>query len=146
MTTPDTQRGSARADTPMLRAEGVRKSFGRLEVLKGVDLTIDRGEVVCMIGPSGSGKSTFLRCINHLERNDGGRIWVDGQVVGYDERGGRLHELSEAEICRRRVKIGMVFQHFNLFPHMTVLENLIEAPRRALKQPKAAATERALEL
>jgi polar amino acid transport system ATP-binding protein len=133
-------------NNPMVRAEQVRKSFGRLEVLKGVDLTIGRGEVVCMVGPSGSGKSTFLRCINHLERVDGGRLWVDGQVVGYEQRGNKLHELADKEICKRRGQIGMVFQHFNLFPHMTVLENLIEAPRLALKQPKADVTLRALSL
>ncbi|HCA87725.1 MAG TPA: ectoine/hydroxyectoine ABC transporter ATP-binding protein EhuA [Streptomyces sp.] len=134
------------APAPMVRAEAVRKSFGRLEVLKGVDLEVGRGEVVCLIGPSGSGKSTFLRCINHLERLDGGRLWVDGQVVGYEQRGTRLHELGDKEICRRRTEIGMVFQHFNLFPHMTVLENLVEAPRRALKESRAVATERAEKL
>jgi polar amino acid transport system ATP-binding protein len=137
---------SATGAEPMVRAEQVRKSFGRLEVLKGVDLTIGRGEVVCMVGPSGSGKSTFLRCINHLERVDSGRLWVDGQVVGYEQRGSKLHELADKQICKRRTQIGMVFQHFNLFPHMTVVENLIEAPRLALKQSKAEATERALGL
>jgi polar amino acid transport system ATP-binding protein len=131
---------------PMVRAESVRKSFGLLEVLKGVDLEVATGEVVCLIGPSGSGKSTFLRCINHLETLDGGRMWVDGDVVGYRQRGNKLHELSDREVCRRRTGLGMVFQHFNLFPHMTVLENLIEAPRRALKESRAVATERALEL
>ncbi|GED84092.1 amino acid ABC transporter ATP-binding protein [Streptomyces sp. NPDC056112] len=139
--------GSATAEpAPMVRAEKVRKHFGRLEVLKGVDLEVRRGEVVCLIGPSGSGKSTFLRCINHLETVDGGRMWVDGEVMGYEQRGTRLHELGDKEICRRRTGIGMVFQHFNLFPHMTVLENLVEAPRRALKEPKAVVTERALDL
>ena len=131
---------------PMVRAELVRKSFGRIEALRGVDLSIGRGEVVCLVGPSGSGKSTFLRCINHLERVDGGRLWVDGEVVGYEQRGTKLHELADKEICRRRAQIGMVFQHFNLFPHMTVLENLIEAPRLALGQSKGEATERALGL
>ncbi len=131
---------------PMVRAESIRKSYGNLEVLKGVDLQVDTGEVVCLIGPSGSGKSTFLRCINHLETIDAGRIWVDGEVVGYRQRGNKLHELSDREVCRRRTKIGMVFQHFNLFPHMTVLENLIEAPRRALKEPRATVTERALSM
>ncbi|MFE7709049.1 amino acid ABC transporter ATP-binding protein [Streptomyces sp. NPDC057486] len=130
----------------MVRAEQVRKHFGRLEVLKGVDLEVARGEVVCLIGPSGSGKSTFLRCINHLETIDGGRMWVDGQIVGYQQRGTRLHELGDKEICRRRTEIGMVFQHFNLFPHMTVVQNLTEAPRLALKEPKAAVTERAMGL
>ncbi|MGN6782753.1 MAG: amino acid ABC transporter ATP-binding protein [Marmoricola sp.] len=130
----------------MVRAERVRKSFGNLEVLKSVDLTVDRGEVVCMIGRSGSGKSTFLRCVNHLERIDGGRLWVDGDVVGYQQRGTKLHELSPREVCRRRTQIGMVFQQFNLFPHMTVLENLVEAPRRALKEPAEVAEARALDL
>ncbi|MGW0994762.1 amino acid ABC transporter ATP-binding protein [Streptomyces sp. NPDC002523] len=128
---------------PMVRAERVRKRFGQLEVLKGVDLEVAPGEVVCLIGPSGSGKSTFLRCINHLEAIDGGRIWVDGQVVGYKRRGSRLHELSDGEICRQRTEIGMVFQHFNLFPHMTVLQNLVEAPLRALRESKDETTERA---
>ncbi len=133
-------------DTPMVWAEQVHKSYGRNEVLKGVELTIGRGEVVCLIGPSGSGKSTFLRCINHLERVDHGRLWVDGEVVGYHQRGHKLHELSDREICRRRTHIGMVFQNFNLFPHMTVLDNLIEAPRRALRQSKEEATARAVTL
>ncbi|HET8600088.1 MAG TPA: amino acid ABC transporter ATP-binding protein [Segeticoccus sp.] len=149
MTTATTESASVTrpaSEQPMVRADQVRKSFGRLEVLKGVDLTIARGEVVCMVGPSGSGKSTFLRCINHLERVDSGRLWVDGKVVGYEQRGNKLHELGDKEICRRRTQIGMVFQHFNLFPHMTVIENLIEAPRLALKQSKAEATERALGL
>ncbi|WP_457464699.1 amino acid ABC transporter ATP-binding protein [Streptomyces sp. TE5632] len=127
----------------MLRAVQVRKRFGRLEVLKGVDLEVERGEVVCLIGPSGSGKSTFLRCVNHLESIDDGRMWVDGQVVGYEQRGSRLHELGDKEICRRRARIGMVFQHFNLFPHMTVLQNLVEAPVRVLREPKAEVAERA---
>jgi polar amino acid transport system ATP-binding protein len=131
---------------PMVEAVKVRKSYGRLEVLKSVDLRVAPGEVVCMIGRSGSGKSTFLRCINHLERLDGGRLWVDGQVVGYSQRGTKLHELAGREIARRRTEIGMVFQHFNLFPHMTVLQNLIEAPRLVLKEPRAAATERAMDL
>ena len=128
---------------PMVLAEQVRKHFGPLEVLKGVDVTINRGEVVVMIGPSGSGKSTFLRCINHLERVDGGRIWVDGHVVGYEQRGTNLHELSERAIARQRARIGMVFQHFNLFPHMSVLDNLIEAPRRVLGADKVEVTVRA---
>jgi polar amino acid transport system ATP-binding protein len=145
-TTSTAARRDESAGRPMVCAEQVRKSFGRLEVLKGVDLTIDRGEVVCMVGPSGSGKSTFLRCINHLERVDSGRLWVDGEVVGYEQRGTKLHELADKEICRRRTQIGMVFQHFNLFPHMTALENLVEAPRLALKQSRAEATERALGL
>lgn len=131
------------AGTPLLQARRIRKFFGSLEVLKGIDLDVQRGEVTCLIGPSGSGKSTFLRCINHLESIDGGVISVDGEVVGYRRRGDRLYELSDAEICRQRTKIGMVFQHFNLFPHMTVLGNLIEAPQRVLKQPQAEAKTRA---
>ncbi|WP_028267749.1 amino acid ABC transporter ATP-binding protein [Arthrobacter sp. MA-N2] len=132
--------------SPMLRAEKVHKSYGRIEVLKGVDLEVRAGEVLCLIGPSGSGKSTFLRCINHLETVDGGRLWVDGEVVGYEQRNGRLHELADPDICRRRAEIGMVFQHFNLFPHMTVMENLIEAPTRVLKESKAEAVKRASRL
>ncbi len=131
------------AKSPMVIAERVHKKFGLNEVLKGVDLTIDRGEVVVMIGPSGSGKSTFLRCINHLERVDAGRTWVDGQVVGYDQRGHHPHALSERAIARQRAHIGMVFQHFNLFPHMTVLDNLIEAPRRVFGADREEVTARA---
>jgi polar amino acid transport system ATP-binding protein len=115
---------------PMLQAEGVHKRYGRDEVLKGIDLEVAAGEVLCLIGPSGSGKSTFLRCINHLEQIDAGRIVVDGELVGYGERAGRLHELPEREVCRQRASIGMVFQRFNLFPHMTALENVVEAPIR----------------
>jgi polar amino acid transport system ATP-binding protein len=131
---------------PLVRAESVRKWFGTLEVLKGVSLELSAGEVVCLVGPSGSGKSTFLRCINRLELMDGGRVWVDGQVIGYEQRGRKLHELSDAQIGRQRAEIGMVFQHFNLFPHMTVLDNLIEAPLRVRREPKAVATGRALGL
>jgi len=131
---------------PMLRAEKIHKSFGRIDVLKGVDLEVQQGEVLCLIGPSGSGKSTFLRCINHLETVDGGMLWVDGDVVGYEHRNGRLHELADNDVCRRRAEIGMVFQHFNLFPHMTVMENLIEAPTHVLKESKAEATRRAAAL
>lgn len=131
---------------PMVQCEQVHKSFGAVEVLRGIDLEIGRGEVVCMIGPSGSGKSTMLRCINHLERVNSGRVWVDGAIVGYEQRGDKLYELGDKEVCRRRTQVGMVFQHFNLFPHKTVLENLIEAPRLALKQSKKEASERALAL
>ena len=115
---------------PMVKAEGVHKRFGRLEVLKGISLTVDRGEVMCLLGPSGSGKSTFLRCINHLEKINAGRLSVDGELVGYREQGGKLHELHDREIARKRAEIGMVFQHFNLFPHMTALENVTLAPIR----------------
>jgi polar amino acid transport system ATP-binding protein len=113
---------------PMVKAEGVHKRFGRLEVLKGIDLEVQRGEVMCLLGPSGSGKSTFLRCINHLEKINSGRLSVDGELVGYREAAGKLHELHEREVARKRSEIGMVFQSFNLFPHMTALENVTLAP------------------
>ncbi len=118
---------SARA---VMHAEHVVKRFGRLEVLKGVSLEVAPGEVVCIIGPSGSGKTTFIRCVNHLEKIDGGRIEVNGHLIGYRERNGKLVEDTEANIARQRAEIGMVFQRFNLFPHMTALENVIEAPIR----------------
>jgi polar amino acid transport system ATP-binding protein len=116
--------------TVMLKAEAVHKRFGRLEVLRGIDLSVDRGQVMCILGPSGSGKSTFLRCINHLEKINSGRLWVDGELVGYRQEGDRLHELHERDVARKRAEIGMVFQHFNLFPHMTALENVTLAPIR----------------
>ena len=134
---------AANAGGPMLLAQGVHKRYGREEVLKGIDLTVAAGEVLCLIGPSGSGKSTFLRCINHLERIDAGRIVVDGETVGYREQGGRLWELRESDACRQRAAIGMVFQRFNLFPHMTALQNIVEAPIRVRGEPRAQATERA---
>jgi polar amino acid transport system ATP-binding protein len=112
----------------MVVAAGVHKRFGRQEVLKGIDLTVERGQVMVLLGPSGSGKSTFLRCINHLEKIDGGRIHVDGELVGYREAGTMIHELREREVAGRRAAVGMVFQHFNLFPHMTALGNVMEAP------------------
>jgi len=130
----------------MVKAEGVHKRFGRVEVLRGVDLSVPAGTVTCLIGPSGSGKSTLLRCINHLEKIQAGRIWVDGDLVGYEQRGDRLYELKEAEIARKRAEIGMVFQHFNLFGHMTALENVIEAPCRVRKMRRADAIARAREL
>jgi polar amino acid transport system ATP-binding protein len=114
----------------MVKAEGVHKRFGRLEVLKGITLSVNPGEVMCMLGPSGSGKSTFLRCINHLEKIDAGRLSVDGSLVGYREQGDKLYELRESEVARERAQIGMVFQRFNLFPHMNALQNVIEAPCR----------------
>jgi polar amino acid transport system ATP-binding protein len=120
----------------MVKAESVRKQFGRLEVLKGVSLEVESGQVVCIIGPSGSGKSTFLRCINHLEKIDAGRLWVDGELVGYRQAGDKLYEQRDAEVCRDRSEIGMVFQNFNLFGHMTALENVIEAPVHVKKMPK----------
>jgi polar amino acid transport system ATP-binding protein len=114
----------------VVRAVDVHKRFGRLEVLKGVDLEVERGEVVCVIGPSGSGKSTFLRCINHLEKIHGGRIEVNGHLIGYREVNGSLVEDTEKNIARQRAEIGIVFQRFNLFPHMTAIENIVEAPIR----------------
>jgi polar amino acid transport system ATP-binding protein len=132
--------------TPMVRAEGVCKRFGRLEVLKGIDLEVQPGEVMCVIGPSGSGKSTFLRCINHLEKVDAGRLYVDGELVGYQQRGDKLYELRENEVTRKRREIGMVFQRFNLFPHMTALENVTEAPIQVLGRPKAVARDNAVQL
>ena len=128
---------------PMVKAENVHKSFGHIEVLKGIDLEVASGEVMCVLGPSGSGKSTFLRCINHLEKINGGRIWVDGDLIGYRQRGDKLHELRESEVAAQRREIGMVFQRFNLFPHMTVLENIAEAPCRVKREKKSAVRDRA---
>jgi polar amino acid transport system ATP-binding protein len=130
----------------MVKAEAVHKRFGRLEVLKGVTLEVGRGEVMCMLGPSGSGKSTFLRCINHLEKINAGRLSVDGELVGYRESGAKLHELHERDITRKRAEIGMVFQHFNLFPHMTALENVTLAPIRVLGLSREEARKRAEQL
>ena len=131
---------------PMVKSEAVHKSFGRLEVLRGIDLEVQPQEVMCMIGPSGSGKSTFLRCINHLEKIDAGRLYVDGELVGYTQRGDRLYELPDREVCRKRSEIGMVFQRFNLFPHMTALENVIEAPLHVKGEGRSAAAERGRKL
>jgi len=131
---------------PMVKAEAVHKNFGRLEVLRGIDLEVNPRDVMCMIGPSGPGKSTFLRCINHLEKIDAGRLSVDGELVGYRQRGDRIYELPDAEVCKKRAEIGMVFQHFNLFPHMTVLENLAEAPVRVKRESRAVAADRARRL
>jgi polar amino acid transport system ATP-binding protein len=130
----------------MVKAEDVHKRFGRLEVLKGVSLDVAPGEVTCILGPSGSGKTTFIRCINHLEKIDGGRLWVDGELVGYRQSGDKLHELREGEVARQRAEIGMVFQRFNLFGHMTALENVVEAPVRVKKisKEKAVASAKAL--
>ena len=122
--------------TAMVKAEGVHKSFGRLEVLKGISLEVQPGEVMCILGPSGSGKTTFIRCINHLEKINAGRLWVDGELVGYRQAGDKLYELPDSVICRKRAEIGMVFQRFNLFGHMTALENVVEAPIRVKKIPK----------
>lgn len=130
----------------MVRGENIIKRFGRLTVLNDVDLSVRRGHVVVIIGPSGSGKTTLLRCINHLEKIDGGRIYVDDRLVGYREVNGRLVEDTEKAIAHMRSRIGFVFQRFNLFPHKTALENVIEAPIHVLHQPKAEVTERALAL
>jgi polar amino acid transport system ATP-binding protein len=131
---------------PMVSAEGVHKRFGRQEVLKGITLEVAAGEVMCLLGPSGSGKSTFLRCINHLEKINAGRLSVDGELVGYRQVGDKLHELRESEVARKRSEIGMVFQHFNLFPHMTALENVTCAPIRVKRQAREQARSRACEL
>jgi polar amino acid transport system ATP-binding protein len=128
---------------PMVKAESVRKRFGRLEVLKGISLEVAPGEVTCLLGPSGSGKTTLIRCINHLEKINAGRLWVDGQLVGYRQVGNKLHELHEAQIARDRAEIGMVFQRFNLFPHMTAVENVGEAPVQVKGVKRAEASKRA---
>jgi polar amino acid transport system ATP-binding protein len=130
----------------MVEAQSIHKSFGINEVLKGITLDVQPGEVVCMLGPSGSGKSTFLRCINHLEKINAGRLYVDGELVGYRQQGDRLHELHDKEIARKRTEIGMVFQNFNLFPHMTALENITEAPTRVKGEPKNDVNARAHDL
>jgi polar amino acid transport system ATP-binding protein len=130
----------------MVKAEAVRKRFGRLEVLKGINLEVQRGEVMCLLGPSGSGKSTFLRCINHLEKINSGRLTVDGDLVGYREQAGKLHELHEREVSAARSRIGIVFQQFNLFPHMTALENVTLAPTRVLGKSKKEASAQGREL
>ncbi len=132
--------------TPMVRADRVCKNYGAVKVLKGISLEVERGQVACLIGPSGSGKSTFLRCINHLERVDAGRLYVDGTLVGYAERGGKLHELHPRTAAKQRREIGMVFQHFNLFPHRTVVANIIEAPILVKKLRRSDATEMARDL
>jgi polar amino acid transport system ATP-binding protein len=130
----------------MVQVEDVHKSFGRLEVLRGVDLQVRPGEVCVVLGPSGSGKSTLLRCVNHLEKINAGRIWVDGELVGYRQKGEVLYELRDKEVAAQRRGIGMVFQRFNLFPHMTVLDNIAEAPVRVRKEARSGARTRGLEL
>jgi polar amino acid transport system ATP-binding protein len=134
------------ATTPMVKAEGVCKNFGALKVLKGVTLEIGRGQVLVLVGPSGSGKSTFLRCINHLEVVNGGRLYVDGELIGYRERAGKLYEMPPREAAKQRRDIGMVFQHFNLFPHRNALANIVEAPIQVKGVKKAEAIERAKDL
>ncbi|QFU91511.1 amino acid ABC transporter ATP-binding protein [Amycolatopsis sp. YIM 10] len=118
------------SEDPLLRAVGVRKRFGSAEVLRGIDLSVRKGQVVCLLGPSGAGKSTFLRCVNHLEPIDGGQVWVDGEPIGFRERHGKLYELREREVAKQRRDIGMVFQRFNLFAHRSVLQNVVEGPVR----------------
>jgi polar amino acid transport system ATP-binding protein len=132
--------------TPMVEAIGVRKSYFGVEVLRGVDFTVKRGEVTCLIGPSGSGKSTLLRCINHLEKHDAGELLVDGELVGYELRNGKLYELSDKRICGERAQIGMVFQRFNLFQHLTVLENITVGQIRVKDVKEEAAIAKAREL
>ncbi|MFN8196013.1 MAG: amino acid ABC transporter ATP-binding protein [Nocardioidaceae bacterium] len=130
----------------MVRADRVIKKFGNHTVLKGCSATVKRGEVMCIIGPSGSGKSTFLRCINHLEKIDGGRLFVDGSLIGYRQHGDKVFELKPREAAAQRRDIGMVFQRFNLFPHLTVLENITEAPRRVKRKNRSDADAKAMEL
>jgi polar amino acid transport system ATP-binding protein len=139
--------GAAGRDSgEMVRTEAVHKSYGSLEVLKGVDVVVKSGEVCCVLGPSGSGKSTFLRCVNHLEKINAGRIFVDGELIGYHERKGKLHEMGEKDVARQRRAIGMVFQRFNLFPHMTVLQNVMEAPCQVKRESKGDVRDRAAAL
>ena len=128
---------------PMVRARGLRKSFGRVEVLRGIDFEVQPGEVACILGPSGSGKSTFLRCINHLEQINAGELAVDGELVGYVRKGDHLHELKENEVAKKRAEIGMVFQRFNLFPHMTALGNIMVGPTVVKGESKKVVRERA---
>ncbi|NGO70129.1 amino acid ABC transporter ATP-binding protein [Streptomyces boncukensis] len=132
--------------TAMVKAEAVHKYFGHVQVLKGIDLEVRAGEVFCIVGPSGSGKSTFLRCINHLEQINAGRLYVDGTLVGYREKHGKLYELRDREVAAQRRDIGMVFQRFNLFPHMTARENVMEAPVQVKGTSKREARDRADQL
>jgi polar amino acid transport system ATP-binding protein len=127
-------------------ADNVHKAYGRNEVLRGIDLEIRSGEVACVVGPSGGGKSTFLRCINHLEKIDAGRLSVDGELIGYKQRGGKLYEMRDKEVAEQRRSIGMVFQRFNLFPHMTAAENVMCGPVVVRRSNKKQTRERAIEL
>ena len=147
-TQPDTaqDQGGTPPGAPLVRAVNVLKSFHGTQVLKGIDLQVDTGQVVCLLGPSGSGKTTFLRCVNQLESIDGGRIWVDGDLMGYSDSDGTLHRLSDKAIAAQRADIGMVFQRFNLFPHMTALANVMEAPCQVRREKKSVVRERALQL
>jgi polar amino acid transport system ATP-binding protein len=129
-----------------VKAEGVSKSFGSNMVLKSISLEVQRGEVLCLVGPSGSGKSTFLRCINHLETVNAGRLTVDGEIVGYRQKDDKLYEMRPSEAAKQRRDIGMVFQRFNLFPHMTALENVMLAPSLLKKGQKAVQKSRAMDL
>ncbi|KAA1378469.1 amino acid ABC transporter ATP-binding protein [Aeromicrobium fastidiosum] len=144
--TTEQRRDTPDPSNPVVRIEGVHKSFGRTKVLHGVSLDVASGEVSCLIGPSGSGKSTMLRCINHLEKVDAGRIWVNGEMVGYADHGTYLQELHDREVQRRRARIGMVFQRFNLFPHMTALQNITAAPIGVAGEPRKEAEENARSL
>src|SRR5450759_3140446 len=146
MTDSITPSATSASDVPMVHADRVSKSFGTNQVLKSLSLTVQRGEVLCLVGPSGSGKSTFLRCINHLERLSAGRLTVDGELIGYRETNGKLYELHPREAARQRREIGMVFQLFNLFPHMTALENVMEAPQLVKGLSKTQAEKRARDL
>ncbi len=129
-------------DEPLVHAVGVHKSFQTNHVLRGIDLQVQRGEVMCLLGPSGSGKTTFLRCINHLEKVSSGELYVDGELVGYRRVGKKLHELKEKEVARKRTEIGMVFQRFNLFPHKSALANVCEAPVHVKRESRSDATQR----
>jgi polar amino acid transport system ATP-binding protein len=153
MTSIEDQNGGAAPGRPpavgaadMVRADDVWKNYGSVDVLRGITLRVARGEVLCLIGPSGSGKSTFLRCINHLEKVNAGRLWVDGELIGYRERAGHLHEMHPKDAARQRRDIGMVFQQFNLFPHMTVLDNITCAPMLTAGMKRSQAEARAREL
>ena len=132
--------------TPALEIRNLHKRYGDLEVLKGISLTAKDGDVISILGSSGSGKSTFLRCVNHLDKATAGRLYVDGELIGYREKNGTLYEISEKEAAEQRSDIGMVFQSFNLFPHRTVIENIIEAPVQVKKIPEETARARAMEL
>jgi polar amino acid transport system ATP-binding protein len=143
---PERVAAGGNKDMPLVHAVNVMKSFDDVQVLKGIDLDVRKGQVICLLGPSGSGKTTFLRCINQLESIDGGRIWVDGDLMGYEDRAGTLHRLNNKAIAAQRREIGMVFQRFNLFPHKTTLENIMEAPMQVKGEKKAEARERAIAL